>query len=93
MHLPTQISDNHTLLIPSRYKVIREESLSDIEAMDCEKAVSVNSMVCLHSFKSPSVTVVKGLPEESECSDEDDDILYTVYADAKGNKPRKGKRV
>lgn len=43
-----------------------------------ESAVSVNGMVCLNTFKSPTVQLLEGVLE-SDHSDEDEDILFTVY--------------
>lgn len=75
------------LLIPQRYKVIREESQSKLEDLGCEfvEANSVNGMVCLNTFKSPTVQAVEGVLEsDHEPSDDETDILYSVYAEAKG---------
>lgn len=69
-----------------------------MEHLGCEfeSAVSVNGMVCLNTFKSPTVQAVEGVLEsDPEHSDEDDDILFTVYLDAKGGetKTKKVKRI
>jgi len=46
--------------------------------MSCEKAISLNGTVCLNTFQYPKTAVLHDTEQDSD-SDQDEDLLYTVY--------------
>ena len=70
-------------LVPKRYKLIREESEADLEEFRSFEFInpeSVNGAVGLNTYKNQSVQVVEGkLESDHENSDQDDDLLYSVF--------------
>jgi len=46
--------------------------------MSCEKAISLNGTVCLNTFQFPQTAVLHDTEQDSD-SDQDEDLLYTVY--------------
>lgn len=77
------------LLVPSKYKIIKEESTSKLDEMDInfELPISVNCEISLSTFKSDAKQKC-----DSDCSEDDDDILFNVYKQATKNRPRKIKK-
>lgn len=85
------MSETYKVLIPRKYKIIKEEQISKCDKKEnFDDPVSLNSCVLISSIKISEASQDKAAADEVVVdSEEDDDLLYRVFVIAK----RKPKRV